>query len=507
MVVLWLAISVHGQDGRRADLRAISSLPSKETRWALIIGVDSYGKDISPLYGSVNDAKALKEILIKHAGFPEPQVILMTTDTTDVDLLPNRGNILDALDRLSRQVPENGLLLFSFSGHGISIGSDAFLIPSDGRIYQNANLMRERSIDVLRVKQAIQATKVRQVLMFLDACRNEPEKSKGDTANPLTEAYKNGFSFDRRNREVDAFATIYATSIGERAFEFYDSETKQHRGFFSYAIVEGLRGAAASEKGEVTLGGLIKYLESTVSQRVYVGKNQRQIPYSMTEGFRPDELVLALATKIEPNSISPRVSSYLRWLELLDNRKSAEVVQEVNAELTQNPANALALRARAAAYYTLSETAKAKKDAEVVVRVLASANSVEELEARCYAHWQLDQRDQAIADCTRALNLDARNKWAFLYRGGAYYSKDEEDRAIADYTRALEIDPHFVPALKQRGSTYSYKKEYARALADFTRAIDIDPKDVESYWRRGNAHAREKKYDRAVSDYSKAIEL
>ena len=92
VMVVWLAISVHGQDGRGAGLRPISSLPSKETRWALIIGVDSYAKDISPLYGSVNDAKALKEILIKHAGFPEPQVILMTTDTTDVDLLPNRGD-------------------------------------------------------------------------------------------------------------------------------------------------------------------------------------------------------------------------------------------------------------------------------------------------------------------------------------------------------------------------------------------------------------------------------
>jgi uncharacterized caspase-like protein len=199
-LVVGLAISVHGQDDRGAGLRPIGSLPSKETRWALIIGVDSYGKDISPLYGSVNDAKALKEILIKQAGFPEPQVILMTTDATDVDLLPNRGNILDALDRLSRQVPENGLLLFSFSGHGISIGSDAFLIPSDGRIYQNASLMRERSIDVLRVKQAIQATKVRKVLMFLEACRNEPEKSKGDTDNPMTEEYKNVYSFERRNK-------------------------------------------------------------------------------------------------------------------------------------------------------------------------------------------------------------------------------------------------------------------------------------------------------------------
>lgn len=296
-------------EGRGADLRAVSSLPSKEKRWALIIGVDNYPRDITPLLGTVNDAKALRDALVKHAGFPAHQIILMTTDAADPDLLPNRGNILDALDRLSRQVPEDGLLLFSFSGHGISIGNDAFLIPSDGRVYQNVGLMRERSIDVLRIKQAIQSTKVKQVLMFLDACRNEPERGKGDTANPLTEAYKSGFSFDTRNREVNAFATIYATSIGDRAFEFFDKRTQQYRGYFSYAIEEALSGWAADNEGEVTLGGLIKYLEKTVRQRVYVDTNQRQVPYPMTEGFRNDELVLAIANRNSPTPTpTPRPS-------------------------------------------------------------------------------------------------------------------------------------------------------------------------------------------------------
>jgi caspase domain-containing protein/WG repeat protein len=299
------------QEGRGGGLRTVGSLPGKEKRWALIIGVDNYHRDISPLYGSVNDAKALKETLVRYAGFPETQVILMTTDAADADLLPTRGNVLDALDRLSRQVPEGGLLLFSFSGHGLSLGEDAFIVPSDGKIYEGAELMRERAIDVMRIKKAIQKTKVRQVLMFIDACRDYPVRGKGGAANPLTESYKAGFSFDTRNSGVDAFATIFATSLGDRAFEFFDERTQQHRGYFSYAIERGLSGEAADSSGEVTLAGLIRYLEKTVRQRVYVEKNQRQVPYPLTEGYRSGDLVLALARN--PRPARPAAAAATPW--------------------------------------------------------------------------------------------------------------------------------------------------------------------------------------------------
>jgi hypothetical protein len=288
------------QGGRGGGLRTVGSLPGKDKRWALIIGVDNYHRDIAPLYGSVNDARALKDTLVRYAGFPESQVILMTTDAADAELIPTRGNVLDALDKLSRQIEESGLLLFSFSGHGLSIGDDAFIVPADGKIYDDAELMRERSIDVTRVKKAIQKTGVRQVLMFIDACRDYPVRGKGGAANPLTEPYRAGFSFDTRNGGVDAFATIFATSLGDRAFEFYDERTRQYRGYFSYAIERGLSGDAADANGEVTLASLIRYLEKTVKQKVYVEKNQKQIPYPLTEGYRNAELVIAVARSPRP---------------------------------------------------------------------------------------------------------------------------------------------------------------------------------------------------------------
>lgn len=291
------SIGIYSQNRGVAN-QPISKLPAKEKRWALIIGVDTYQKDISPLYGTVNDAKALRDVLIKYAGFTNERIILMTTDSNDSDLIPTKGNIIDQLEKLSRVVPEDGLILFSFSGHGVSIGSDAFIVPADGRIYQSADYMRERAIDVLRIKRAIQNTKVKQVIMFLDACRNNPVRAKGDVDNNLTPAYAKGFSFETRNQNIEAYATLYATSFGDRAYEFLNKKTNKYRGYFSYAIEEGFKGSAANEKGEVTLGSLIRYIGDTVKERVRINENQRQIPYLDIGGsFTYSDLVIAVAER------------------------------------------------------------------------------------------------------------------------------------------------------------------------------------------------------------------
>ena len=41
---------------------------------------------------------------------------------------------------------------------------------------------------------------------------------------PLPEAYARGFNFDVRNREVNAFVTLYATEIGQVAYEFKEKK-------------------------------------------------------------------------------------------------------------------------------------------------------------------------------------------------------------------------------------------------------------------------------------------
>jgi len=285
----------------------ISALPVSAKRWALVIGVDKYtDPQISPLKGSDNDARLIANALVRYAGFPQDQVILLSTDQP-TERQPTRVNILRRLSNLSTAVPKDGLLLVSFAGHGMERSGQAFLLPSDAQISDQISFLEETAISMNRVKERIKETGVGQVVVLLDACRNDPG-GRADAPNPLSNAYTNAFNFDTRNREVQAFATVYATGIGQRAYEY----TEKKQGYFSWAVVEGLKGGAANEKGEVTLSQLVKYVQDTVPKRLAIdlGSTKQQKPFAVIEGYRADELVVAVtnsATNAANNS-TPNVA-------------------------------------------------------------------------------------------------------------------------------------------------------------------------------------------------------
>jgi hypothetical protein len=185
------------------------------------------------------------------------------------------------------------MLLVSFAGHGMERGGQAFLLPADAQISDQISFLEETAISMSRVKTWIKETGVSQVVLLLDACRNDPG-GRADAPNPLSNAYVNAFNFDVRNREVQAFATMYATGIGQRAYEY----TEKKQGYFSWAVVEGLKGGAANDKGEVTLSQLVKYVQDAVPKRIAVdlGSTKQQKPFAVIEGYRADELVLSITS-------------------------------------------------------------------------------------------------------------------------------------------------------------------------------------------------------------------
>jgi len=288
------------------QLNQINALPVKSKRWALVIGVDKYtDPQISPLKGSDNDARLIADALVRYAGFPQDQVILLSTDQP-AERQPTRVNILRRLSNLNSAVPKDGLLLVSFAGHGMERGGQAFLLPSDAQISDQISFLEETAISMNRVKERIKETGVGQVVLLLDACRNDPG-GRADAPNALTNAYTNAFSFDLRNREVQAFATVYATGIGQRAYEY----TEKKQGYFSWAIVEGLKGNAANDKGEITLSQLVKYVQDTVPKRIAIdlGSTKQQKPFAMIEGYRADELVVAVTNSASmANNPTPNVN-------------------------------------------------------------------------------------------------------------------------------------------------------------------------------------------------------
>jgi len=290
IVLSLLAPAAMAQERSLQAQAGVRALPPSEKRWALLIGVDEYEDgNIGRLVGAANDARALKRVLVRSAGFPEDQVVVLASgDGRGAE--PTRANILDRLSTVTQLTPKDGLLLVAFSGHGIDRKGRAFLLPSDAKMKDDPDLLEDLSVSVARVRQRIRASGVQQVLVLLDACRNDPG-GRSTAPNPLTEAFTRGFQFDVRNREVSAFATVYATKVGERAWE----DLKNKRGYFSQAVEAALSGRAANERGEVTLAAMVSYLQAQVPKQVALaqGPDRRQLPFAEVGGYKADELVLA----------------------------------------------------------------------------------------------------------------------------------------------------------------------------------------------------------------------
>jgi tetratricopeptide (TPR) repeat protein len=136
-----------------------------------------------------------------------------------------------------------------------------------------------------------------------------------------------------------------------------------------------------------------------------------------------------------------------------------------------------------------------------------NGNAVQEHLAAGQNYYDQKQWEKAIAEFSKAIDLNPNLARAYGSRGDAYSSEGQFDRAIADYTVAIELDPNNDTAYLDRGNAYDNKSEYSKAIADYTSAVTLNPKLAEAYNNRGYVYFETGDYNRAITDYTMAIEL
>ena len=90
---------------------------------------------------------------------------------------------------------------------------------------------------------------------------------------------------------------------------------------------------------------------------------------------------------------------------------------------------------------------------------------------------------------------------AYIDRGRLYIQQDNNDRAIADFTKAIELDPEGANAYNLRGVAYANKLDFDSAIADFDKAIQFDPVLKNAHNNRGFAFSQKGDEARARADY------
>ena len=135
------------------------------------------------------------------------------------------------------------------------------------------------------------------------------------------------------------------------------------------------------------------------------------------------------------------------------------------------------------------------------------AQTSEEYFYRAYEKINLKDYYGAIADYTKAIEINPNFSNAYYNRGLTKYDLKDYKGAIEDYTKAIEINPNYIQAYNNRGAVKRELKDNYGAIADYTKAIEINPNHSSAYYNRGAVKSELKDNYGAIADYTKAIEI
>ena len=102
------------------------------------------------------------------------------------------------------------------------------------------------------------------------------------------------------------------------------------------------------------------------------------------------------------------------------------------------------------------------------------------LDARCWAHNDLQQYERGLADCNASIALHPKYSYAYANLGNSFIGLGRAADAITAYTKAIELKPDKVFPLIARGHAFLAVENKEAARKDFDRALIIEPGNQEA---------------------------
>jgi tetratricopeptide (TPR) repeat protein len=113
----------------------------------------------------------------------------------------------------------------------------------------------------------------------------------------------------------------------------------------------------------------------------------------------------------------------------------------------------------------------------------------------------------AIADLTRAIELDPTQADYFYERGSAYASDQRTDKALEDFSQAIKLKPDDVPALMARAELRAERDDRAEAISpDLDAADQAAPREGNMRMDLGDLYQHVGNYPAAIAQYDHWID-
>jgi tetratricopeptide (TPR) repeat protein len=145
--------------------------------------------------------------------------------------------------------------------------------------------------------------------------------------------------------------------------------------------------------------------------------------------------------------------------------------------------------------------------AELLTTQKAYAKTAEYWIGSAEEKYHNDDYQGAIADYTKAIEINPLSEVAYAYRGEMKQLLGKYSEALIDLNKAIELDPGYGFAYFIRAIIKSDLKDYQGAFADFDKAIEIDPLNESNYGMRALIKENMGDLQGACSDWRKAADL
>lgn len=285
---------------------------NNEKKLAILVGIEEY-LNIEKLNYTVDDMLILKAELESQGYVVKPFLSgfhgdIRYPDKKNREYVPTRQIIIEYLKSLNNSyTKDTGTILFAFSGHGFSNRQEKnYLATLDTQPLD----FQSTALPLDTVKQLLIATGARRQLLFLDACRNNPEDQKKSV---ILQSENYGFrGLDAV--EASGMAILFSTSqktysweakkqeLEDSGLDLFDDVSSGH-GIFTYFLVKGLRGDAQNSMGLITFESLAQYVNQTTTDWSTRLKPRPQIPRA-TKIETLGTFIIADAMRRSPSSAS-----------------------------------------------------------------------------------------------------------------------------------------------------------------------------------------------------------
>jgi uncharacterized caspase-like protein len=298
-----LAASAHAAPHRRALLIGINDY-SASRLGAAATAPPRADRDWTNLAGAVNDANAMREMLVFLYGFDRDDIVTLT------DQAATREAILRGVEEhLIDPASKDDVVFFYFAGHGSQVRNslseerdkfDESLVPADSRI--GAPDIRDKE---LRSRFNRILDRGARLTVMLDNCHSgSGARGLGSGARPRGIKADLEDVADRVNGpqpEQHGALVLSAAQDFDRAWETRDNDGKFH-GVFSWAWIRAMRDAAGDESAEVTFERAAARMrgETPFQQPVLAGKSDvKLVPFLGTRADHRDGSLVVAVEKVE----------------------------------------------------------------------------------------------------------------------------------------------------------------------------------------------------------------